>query len=98
MPAASGGALAEPARDLVCYDFDQDTTLPAIAEMRDKPPGVRLVRTISVAPPRCCERDSPPRKATIVTTMADLRSARADPRDGGRRCVDEGAAVAAGSR
>ena len=29
---------------LVCYDFDEDTTLDAIARMEDKPPTVRLVK------------------------------------------------------
>ena len=29
---------------LLCYDFDQDTTLPAVEAMADRPPSLRLVR------------------------------------------------------
>ena len=39
------GALRDhPHELLVCYDFDGDSTLPAIAAMPDRPPTVRLVK------------------------------------------------------
>ena len=34
----------EPHEILVCYDFDADRTLPAIAAMPDRPAAVRLVK------------------------------------------------------
>src|SRR5947209_6612753 len=38
-------ALADTAHELlVCYDFDEDTTLPALAAMANKPATIRLVR------------------------------------------------------
>jgi glycosyltransferase involved in cell wall biosynthesis len=33
-----------PHEILICYDFDGDSTLPAVANMNDKPATVRLVK------------------------------------------------------
>ncbi len=59
---------------LVCYDFDEDTTLPAIRAMSDLSPTVKLTRnTIGRGAPNAIRTGF--RAATgdvVVTTMADL--------------------------
>jgi glycosyltransferase involved in cell wall biosynthesis len=85
---------------LVCYDFDEDTTLPAIAAMPDRPASVRLVKNdfgrgaanALRAGFRAAQGD------VVVTTMADL----SDPPELipvlAAKLRSEGAAVVAGSR
>lgn len=85
---------------LVCYDFDADTTLPAIAAMPDKPPTVRLVRN-DIGRGAANALRAGFAAATgdvVVTTMADL----SDPPERIPVMADkmrsEGLAVVAGSR
>ena len=59
---------------LVCYDFDADSTLPAIAAMKDRPPSVRLVKN-DIGRGAANALRAGFQAATgdvIVTTMADL--------------------------
>jgi len=69
------GALADtPHELLVCYDFDEDSSLPALAAMPDRPPTVRLVRNslgkgvanALIAGFAAAQGD------VVVTSMADL--------------------------
>jgi len=85
---------------LVCYDFDEDRTLPAIAAMTDKPATVRLVkndlgRGVAFAMRAGFAAAS---GDVVVTTMADL----SDPPDVIPLMADkirrERAHVVAGSR
>jgi glycosyltransferase involved in cell wall biosynthesis len=97
--------LAEALRSLdheilICYDFDEDSTLPAIAAMPDRPPGVRLVKN-TIGPGVVNALKTGFREAAgdvIVTTMADL----SDPPSVIPAMVDkirrEGADVVSGSR
>jgi len=85
---------------LVCYDFEADTTLPAIAAMPDKPPSVRLVRN-NIGKGAANAIRAGFAAATgdvVVTTMADL----SDPPDRipalAEKLRSEGLAVVAGSR
>src|SRR5687767_11446251 len=85
---------------LVCYDFDADSTLPAIAEMPDRPPSVRLVRNDLGRGAAFAIRAGfeAAQGDVIVTTMADL----CDPPDViplmAAKVREEGADVVAGSR
>lgn len=94
------GALREmPHEILVCYDFDADSTLPAIRAMADCPPSVRLVkndlgRGVAFA---LQAGFSAARGDVVVTTMADL----SDPPEVIPRMAEKiraGAAVVSGSR
>ena len=63
-----------PHEILVCYDFDEDTTLGAIADMSDRPTSVRLVRNrlgkgVAYAMRAGFEAA---KGDVVVTTMADL--------------------------
>lgn len=93
-------ALAEvPHEILVCYDFDGDSTLPAIEAMPDRPPSVRLVKnTIGRGAANALRAGfAAARGDVVVTTMADL----SDPPELIPRLADEvraGNAVVAGSR
>ena len=93
-------ALAgEPHEILVCYDFDGDTTLPAIAAMPDRPASVRLVKnTLGRGAPKAMRAGFAAAEGdVIVTTMADL----SDPPELIPRMAElvrGGADVVAGSR
>lgn len=85
---------------LVCYDFDEDTTLGAIAAMGDCPPTMRLVRN------RLGRGAANALRAgfaaatgdVIVTTMADLSDPPERIPDLARAMRDHRAAIVAGSR
>lgn len=64
----------EPHEILVCYDFDGDTTLPAIAAMPDRPESVRLVKnTLGRGAPKAMRAGFAAAEGdVVVTTMADL--------------------------
>ncbi|MCY2961030.1 MAG: glycosyltransferase [Planctomycetota bacterium] len=85
---------------LVCYDFDADTTLPAIAAMPDQPPTVRLVKNdIGKGAANAIRAGFAAATGdVVVTTMADL----SDPPDRipvlAEKMRQEGLAVVAGSR
>jgi hypothetical protein len=85
---------------LVCYDLDEDTTLPAIARMEDKPAAVKLVRNTLGRGAATAIRTGvqAARGDVLVTTMADL----SDPPDVillmARRIREQGADVVSGSR
>ncbi len=65
---------AAPHEILVCYDFEGDSTLPAIAAMPDAPPTVRLVKNDLGRGAACALRAGFGAACgdVIVTTMADL--------------------------
>jgi len=85
---------------LVCYDFDEDRTLPAIEAMPDKPPQMRLVRNTlgrgAASAIRAGMRAA--RGDVLAVTMADL----SDPPEViplmVRKIREEGADVVGGSR
>lgn len=68
------GLAAEAHEILVCYDTDEDTTLPAIEAMSDRPASVRLVKnTLGRGAPKAMRAGfEAARGDVIVTTMADL--------------------------
>lgn len=70
---------AVPHEILVCYDFDEDRTLPAIAAMPDRPPSVRLVKNDLGRGAAYALRAGfdAARGDVVITTMADL----SDPPD-----------------
>ncbi|GAB7141972.1 glycosyltransferase [Mycobacterium riyadhense] len=94
-------ALADtPHELLVCYDFDEDTTLPVLAAMPDKPTTVRLVHNSlgkGVANALIAGFASA-RGDVVVTSMADL----SDPPSAiplmAAKIREEGADVVSGSR
>ena len=93
------GLAGEPHEILVCYDMDEDTTLPAIAAMSDRPPSVRLVKnTLGRGAPKAMRAGFAAAQGdVIVTTMADL----SDPPElvpQMARLVRSGAEVVSGSR
>ncbi|MHC4714085.1 MAG: glycosyltransferase [Planctomycetota bacterium] len=85
---------------LICYDFEEDTTLTALAEMADRPPTVRLVKNdlgrgaafAMRSGFRAAEGD------VIVTTMADLSDPPEIIPEMARKIREEGADVVSGSR
>ncbi len=85
---------------LVCYDFDADTTLPAIAAMPDAPPTVRLVKNdIGRGAANAIRAGFAAATGdVVVTTMADL----SDPPDRipalAAKLREDDLAVVAGSR
>lgn len=85
---------------LVCYDFDEDKTLPAIAAMGDKPASVKLVKNSLGRGAAFAIRAGlqAARGDVLVTTMADL----SDPPEVipamARKIRVEGADVVSGSR
>jgi len=95
-----GRGLAGHAHEiLVCYDLDEDTTLPAIAAMADRPEGVRLVKnTLGRGAPKAMRAGFLAAQGdVIVTTMADL----SDPPELVPRMAElvrAGADVVSGSR
>jgi glycosyltransferase involved in cell wall biosynthesis len=68
------GLAGEAHEILVCYDLDEDTTLPAIAAMADRPASVRLVKnTLGRGAPKAMRAGFHSAQGdVIVTTMADL--------------------------
>ena len=93
------GLAGEPHEILVCYDMDEDTTLPAIAAMPDRPASVRLVKnTLGRGAPKAMRAGFAAAKGdVIVTTMADL----SDPPELVPRMAElvrAGAEVVSGSR
>jgi len=93
------GLAGEAHEILVCYDLDADTTLPAIAAMRDRPQGVRLVKnTLGRGAPKAMRAGFLAAQGdVIVTTMADLSDPpELVPRMAG--LVRAGADVVSGSR
>ena len=88
-----------PHEILVCYDFDKDSTLPAIAAMSDKPPTVRLVKNdLGRGVAFALQAGFNAAKGdVVVTTMADL----SDPPEGIPALaakIRAGADVVSGSR
>jgi glycosyltransferase involved in cell wall biosynthesis len=85
---------------LVCYDFDEDKTLPVIAAMQDKPASVKLVRNSLGRGVAFAIRAGlqAARGDVLVTTMADL----SDPPEAipamARKIRIDGADVVSGSR
>ena len=84
---------------LVCYDTDEDTTLPAIAAMPDRPASVRLVKNTLGRGALNAIRSgfSAATGDVVVTSMADL----SDPPDRIPRMAEKiraGADVVSGSR
>lgn len=94
-------ALAEVPHELiVCYDFDEDTTLPAIEAMPDKPATVRLVRNnlgkgVANA---LIAGFAAARGDVVVTSMADLSDPPAVIPLMAAKIRDEGADIVSGSR
>ncbi|QNI06763.1 glycosyltransferase [Mycobacterium kubicae] len=85
---------------LVCYDFDEDTTLPAITAMPDKPETVRLVRNSlgkGVAN-ALIAGFAAARGDVIVSSMADLSDPPSVIPLMAAKIRDEGADVVSGSR
>lgn len=84
---------------LVCYDFDEDTTLKAIAEMSDAPRSLRLVKnTLGRGPQNAIKAGFAAAQGdVVVTSMADL----SDPPELIPRMAEKiraGADVVSGSR
>ncbi|ORW91916.1 glycosyl transferase [Mycobacterium sp. IEC1808] len=94
-------ALAEtPHELLVCYDFDEDSTLPALAAMPDRPASLRLVRNSlgkGVANALIAGFGAA-RGDVVVTSMADLSDPPSVIPLMAAKIREEGAAVVSGSR
>jgi hypothetical protein len=94
-------ALADtPHELLVCYDFDEDSTLPALAAMPDRPAGVRLVRNSlgkGVAN-ALIAGFAAARGDVVVTSMADLSDPPSVIPLMAAKIRDEDADVVSGSR
>lgn len=94
-------ALADtPHELLVCYDFDEDTTLPALAAMPDRPESVRLVRNSlgkGVAN-ALIAGFAAARGDVVVTSMADLSDPPSVIPLMAAKIREEGADVVSGSR
>ncbi|OBI93921.1 glycosyltransferase [Mycobacterium sp. 1245805.9] len=94
-------ALADtPHELLVCYDFDEDSTLPALAAMPDRPATVRLVRNSlgkGVANALIAGFGAA-RGDVVVTSMADMSDPPSVIPLMAAKIRDEGAAVVSGSR
>ncbi|PJE19015.1 MAG: glycosyl transferase family 2 [Mycobacterium sp.] len=85
---------------LVCYDFDEDNTLPAIESMHDRPSTVRMVRNSlgkGVAN-ALIAGFAAARGDVIVTTMADLSDPPSVIPLMAAKIRDDGADVVSGSR
>ncbi|HUR27795.1 MAG TPA: glycosyltransferase [Planctomycetota bacterium] len=85
---------------LVCYDFDEDSTLPAIAAMADRPPSVRLVKnTLGRGAANALRAGFQASTGdVIVTTMADLSDPPEVIPTMAEKMRREKAAVVSGSR
>lgn len=85
---------------IVCYDFDEDSTLPALADMPDRPSTVRLVRNSlgkGVAN-ALIAGFAAARGDVIVTSMADLSDPPSVIPLMAAKIRDEGADIVSGSR
>ncbi|MBW0017787.1 MAG: glycosyltransferase [Mycobacterium sp.] len=94
-------ALADtPHELLVCYDFEEDTTLPALAAMPDKPETVRLVRNwIGKGVANALIAGfAAARGDVVVTSMADLSDPPSVIPLMAAKIRDEGADIVSGSR
>ncbi|OBK19168.1 glycosyltransferase [Mycobacterium asiaticum] len=94
-------ALGDTAHELlICYDFDEDTTLPAIAAMLDKPPTVRLVRnSIGKGVANALIAGfAAARGDVIVSSMADLSDPPSVIPLMAKKIREEGADIVSGSR
>jgi len=103
--AACLRGLSEALRDLeheilVCYDFDEDKTLPAIAAMQDKPAAVKLVRNSLGRGVAFAIRAGLQAAVgdVLVTTMADLSDPPGVIPLMAKKIREEGADVVSGSR
>lgn len=85
---------------LVCYDFDEDTTLPALAAMPDKPGTLRLVRnSIGKGVANALIAGfAAARGDVVVTSMADLSDPPSVIPLMAAKIRDEGADIVSGSR
>jgi glycosyltransferase involved in cell wall biosynthesis len=85
---------------LVCYDFDEDTTLSAIARMEDKPAALKLVRNTLGRGAAAAIRAGFQSACgdVLVTTMADLSDPPEVIREMASKIREEGADVVSGSR
>jgi dolichol-phosphate mannosyltransferase len=94
-------ALAQTPHELiVCYDFDEDSTLPALTAMSDRPPTVRLVRNSlgkGVAN-ALIAGFAAARGDVVVTSMADLSDPPSVIPLMAAKIRDEGADIVSGSR
>jgi dolichol-phosphate mannosyltransferase len=94
-------ALADtPHELLVCYDFDEDSTLPALDAMLDRPPTVRLVRNSlgkGVAN-ALIAGFAAARGDVVVTSMADLSDPPSVIPLMAAKIREEGADIVTGSR
>jgi dolichol-phosphate mannosyltransferase len=94
-------ALAEePHELLVCYDFDEDSTLPALTAMPDRPPTVRLIRNSlgkGVAN-ALIAGFAAARGDVVVTSMADLSDPPSVIPLMAAKIREEGADIVSGSR
>jgi len=89
-----------PHEILVCYDFDEDDTLPAIAAMPDAPPSVRPVKNDLGRGAAFALRAgfAAARGDVVVVTMADLADPPEPIRDMARLVRQRRLAVVCGSR
>jgi glycosyltransferase involved in cell wall biosynthesis len=89
-----------PHEILACYDFDGDTTIPAIERMADKPASVRPVRNTLGRGAAFAIRAGfqAARGDVLVVSMADLSDPPEVIRDMARKIREEGADVVSGSR
>ncbi|HVR85249.1 MAG TPA: glycosyltransferase family 2 protein, partial [Planctomycetota bacterium] len=85
---------------LVCYDFEEDKTLPAIAAMEDRPASVKPVRNSLGRGPAFAIRAGlkAARGDVLVTTMADLSDPPELIPEMARKIREGGADVVSGSR
>lgn len=85
---------------LICYDFDEDSTLGAVASMPERPSNVRLVKNDLGRGAAYAIRSGFAAAAgdVVVTTMADLSDPPEIIPDMARRIRDEGADVVSASR
>jgi len=94
-------ALADTPHELiVCYDFDEDSTLLALAAMPDRPPTVRLVRNSlgkGVAN-ALIAGFAAARGDVVVTSMADLSDPPSVIPLMAAKVREEGADIVSGSR
>ena len=96
----AGALKDEPHEILVCYDFDEDKTLPAIAAMPDRPASVKLVKNSLGRGAAFAIRAGLQAAIgdVLVTTMADLSDPPGVIPAMARKIRVEGADVVSGSR